>query len=341
VSRGVVSPLATWFAGPAALARFRARRLGRAPTVLGPRDRAWRTIAPDFTTVIAMAEAGIPFQIAAERRYDRSGDPRRLRPALSAGATVFLPQAHQVLPRLMRLMVALRIALTGPLREETSFLFAVEGRGRPGMGLHHDGPVDAFWLQLEGRRTVTLGTPVRPGTPEDLDSRRPREGGSWRTLDLPAGTLFHLPPWTPHDVVCHGRSLALSLTWRALDPRGRRATPAARRAAGADWDVVSGRVDAVPPVSRSRLWTQVPVIAGPRRGNAFEVVIPDGARRLPAGARALADRLALMPSLARPRGPRGKAALAPLLAHGLVGFQDLPLRILPDDAAALDGWRFA
>ncbi len=341
MSRGVVSPLATWFAGPAALTRFRAGRLGRAPTVLRPRDRAWRAIAPDFATVVAMAEAGAPFQIAAERRYDRSSDPRRLRPALSAGATVFLPQVHQVLPRLMRLMVALRIALTGPLREETSFLFAVEGRGRPGMGLHHDGPVDAFWLQLEGRRTVTLGPPVRPGTPENLDWRQPRERRGWRTLDLPAGALFHLPPWTPHDVVCHGRSLALSLTWRALDARGRRAAPAARRAACADWDVVSGRVDAVPSISRSRLWTQVPIIAGPRRGNEFDVVTPDGVRRLPAGARPLADQLAMMPSLERPRGSRGKTALAPLLAHGLVGSQDLPLRILPDDVDALDGWRFA
>jgi hypothetical protein len=287
-----------------------------------------------------MARAGVPFQIAAERRYDRTGDPGRLGPALAAGATVFLPQVHQVLPRLMRLMVALRAGLLGPLREECSFLFAVEGRGRPGMGLHHDGPVDAFWLQLEGRRTVTLGPPVKPGTPTDLDLPRAGAAHGWRTLELGPGSLFHLPPWTPHDVLCQGRSLALSLTWRALDARGRRATPGARRAGLAAWDVVSGRVDAVPAASRSRLWTQVPAVVGPRAGSGFALVIPDGSLRLPASAHAVSLRLASMPSLPAPTVPRRRAALAPLIEHGIVGPQELPLRIVPDDASALDGWRF-
>ena len=242
------SPLSTWFPSPAALARFRRTRLGKAPTVLRPRDGAWRAIAPDFAGAVAMAASGLPFQIADARRYDRSADVRRLRPALRAGATVFLPQVHQVLPRLMRLMVALRVALLGPQREECSFLFLVEGRGRTGMGLHHDGPVDAFWLQLEGRRTVTLGPRVPRGTPEDLPG--PARGGrGWRTLSLAPGTLFHLPPWTPHDVVCHDRSLALSLTWRAPRAHARRD---ARARALADWDVVSGRADRLPPPARSR-----------------------------------------------------------------------------------------
>jgi Cupin superfamily protein len=339
-SRGFVSPLATWFAGPAAVARFRRQRLSRAATLLHPRDREWRTIAPDFAAAVAMAEAGAPFQIAAERRYDRSGDPRRLRAALAAGATVFLPQVHQLLPRLTRFMVALRVALLGPLREETSFLFVVEGRGRSAMGLHHDGPVDAFWLQLEGRRTVTLGPPVRPSTPADLDPRRAGRGPGWRTLALPPGTLLHLPPRTPHDVVCHGRSLALSLTWRSADARARRATPAARRGGLAAWDVASGRVDAIPRASSRRLWTQVPVIAGPLARGRFGLVTPAGILRLPAATRALARRLALMPSFPAPDGSRGRAALAPLLAHGIVGPQDLPLRIHPEDGEALDGWRF-
>ena len=334
-----MTPLATWFAGPAALARFRRRRLSRTPTVLAARDHAWRAIAPGFETVVAMAGAGMPFQLAAERRYDRSGDRRRLGSALASGTTMFLPQVHQVLPRLMRLMVALRMALLGPLREECSFLFAVEGRGRPGMGLHHDGAVDAFWLQLEGRRTVTLGPRVRPGTPPDLDPGR-RHGPDWRTLDLAPGTLFHLPPWTPHDVVCRGRSLALSLTWRALDARGHRATLATRRGGLVAWDVVSGRVDAVPPVSRSRLWTQVPVVPAGGASTRFDLVTPGGALRLPATARPLADRLALMPSFASPVTPRARGELAPLLEHGIVAPQDLPLRILPDDARSLDGWRF-
>jgi Cupin superfamily protein len=336
----LVSPLATWFAGPAAIERFRARRLGRAPTVLRPRDRAWRDIAPDFATTVAMARAGTPFQIAIERRYDRSGNPRRLRAALASGATVFLPQVHHVLPRLARLMVALRVALLGPMREETSFLFVVEGRGRPGMGLHHDGAVDAFWLQLEGRRTVTLGPPVRPGTPADLDPRRARRGRGWRTIELPPGTLLHLPPWTPHDVVCHERSLALSLTWRAQDAHARRAAPRARRAGLTAWDVVSGRVDAMPQASRTHLWTQVPVVAGPLTRTGFELLTPDGILHLPAVAHRLARQLTLMPRLRPPRGLRSRAALAPLLAHGIVAPQDLPLRIRPDDPRALDGWRF-
>ena len=329
---GLRTPLDTWFAGPAALARFRRERLGRAPTVLAPRDGAWRAIAPDFAGAVGMATAGLPFQIADERRYDRRPTPRRLRRALGAGATVFLPQVHQVLPRLVRLMVALRAALLGPQREECSFLFLVEGRGRTGMGLHHDGPVDAFWLQLDGRRTVTLGPPVPRGTPPDLPAGARR--GRWRTLSLAPGTLFHLPPWTPHEVVCHGRSLALSLTWGT--PRARHASRERRAMALADWDVVSGRVDGLPPASRTRLFTQVPVsVSGPR------VMTPDGAVTVSARARAVARRLALMPSLRR-GGSRGtREALGELDAQGIVGPRDLPLSILPADPRALDGWRFA
>jgi JmjC domain len=337
---GVVSPLATWFAGPAALERFRRRHLGRNAVVLPPRDGRWRTIAPDFATAVGMAEAGAPFQIAVERRYDRAADPRRVRGALATGATVFLPQVHQLLPRLMRLMVALRTTLVGPLREETSFLFVVEGRNRVAMGLHHDGPVDAFWLQLEGRRTVTIGPPVRPGTRADLDPRRARQGPGWHTLHLQPGTLFHLPPWTPHDVICHRRSLALSLTWRRPDARSRRATITRRRTGLVVWDVASGRVDAMPEISRSRLWTQVPVVAGPVTRGGFDLVTPDGRLRLPVFLRPLAVRLASMPSLAARRQPRARAMLEPLLAHGILAPHDLPLRIEPGVPRALDGWGF-
>lgn len=330
------SPLATWFAGPPAIARFRARRLGRAPVVLRPRDAAWRSIAPDFDTAIAMAADGVPFQIAAERRYDRKGDPRRLRRALAEGATVFLPQVHQVLPRLMRLIVALRAGVLGPRKEECSFLFAVEGRGRTGMGLHHDGPVDAFWLQIEGRRTVTIGAPVTSGTPQDLSAAAARRG-RWRTLELGPGTLFHLPPWTPHDVVCHGRSLALSLTWSSAPVRGR----FARAAALAAWDIASGPVDRIPPASRRRMWTQVPAIVGPRRRGTLRLITPDGVVDLPLAARALAESLAGMPRLEMPTTRRASAALTWFLEHGLVGPQDLPLRIIPRHPARLDGWRFS
>src|SRR5688572_24447848 len=105
-------------------------------------------------------------------------------------------------------MVALRAALLGPAREECSFLFLVEGRGREGMGLHHDGEVDGVWIQLEGRRTVTLGPPVSRGAPEELDTVPDTRG--WQTLSLSPGSLLYLPARTPHRVVCHERSLALT-----------------------------------------------------------------------------------------------------------------------------------
>ncbi len=68
---------------------------------------------PPFDEVVTLATSGLPFQIAAERRYDRSGRAARLRPALAAGKTVFLPQIHQVLPRVMRLMVGAPCRLHG------------------------------------------------------------------------------------------------------------------------------------------------------------------------------------------------------------------------------------
>jgi hypothetical protein len=328
------SPLASWFAGPAELARFRRRALGRRAAVRAPRDREWRAVAPDFAGSVALVRAGAPFQIAFERRYDRSGDPSRLRAALRAGATVYLPQVHQLLPRVMRLMVALRVALLGPFREESSFLFLVEGRGRTGMGLHHDGDVDAFWLQLEGRRHVTLGPPVSPRVPQEMNGCRER-GAGWRTIELPPGSLLHLPPRTPHEVVCHGRSLALSLTWR----RTRRHVPAgspARAMALAAWDVASGRARPRPRPIDHRLWTQVPVVAGPVRGERFPLWTADGVVWLPRSARQLASRLSTMPMVEHV----GSAAAA-LLEHGVLGAENLPLTIVPDAPAALDGWRFA
>jgi len=303
--------------------------------VLSPRGSGWRAIAPDWDALFDLARAGVPFQTAVDRRYDRSGNPRILRRALREGRTVFFPQIHQVLPRLARLMVALRAALLGPAREECSFLFAVEGRGREGLGLHHDGDVDAFWLQLEGRRTVTIGPPVAPRTPLDLpDSLAARRGRGWRTFDLPPGSLFHLPPRTPHRVVCHGRSLAISLTWR----RAR-----SGRAAGlAAWDVVGGRAIAIPRPVRDRLWVQVPVVAGtvdPRRDD-FKLCSVDGVSvGLPANLRRWATRLALMPSLRRADVPA--VARDQLLRHGVLAPVDLPLAVRPERPRELDGWRFA
>jgi hypothetical protein len=330
------SPLASWFPGPASLEAFRRRTLGRRAVVRMPRDGAWRTIAPHFAGAVALARAGAPFQIALERRYDRSGDPRRLRAALRNGATVYLPQVHQVLPRVMRLIVALRAALLGPFREESSFLFLVEGRGRPGMGLHHDGDVDAFWLQLEGRRTVTLGPPVSPRAPQDLDGRGgPARAAGWRTIDLPPGSLLHLPPRTPHEVVCHGRSLALSLTW-ARARRDARPGTRAHAAALAAWDVASGRAHPRPRRERRWLWTQAPAVAGQGARDGFPLWTADSELWMPPAAGRIASRLSTMPAVAAPAP--GAAAL---LAHGLLAPEDLPLTIVPDSPKALDGWRFA
>ena len=288
---------------------------------------------------LALARSGLPFHLVSDRRCDRTGDRRRLRPALDMGATAYLPQVHEVLPRVARLMVAIRAALLGPLREECSFLFIVKGRGREGMGLHHDGRVDAFWLQLEGRRTVTLGPPVRPGTAEDLPNALADRGGpGWRTNDLTPGTLFYLPPFTPHRVLCHGRSLALSLTWSA--PPRRTASGRARAASLAAWPVASGRAVPIPSASRDRLWTQVPTVLEPD-ASSTRLWTPAGHVLLPRSARALARHLATMPSFPRTmlRGPH-RDAIEILRAHGILDGHDLPQVIVPADSAVLDGWRF-
>ncbi|HET7874537.1 MAG TPA: cupin domain-containing protein [Methylomirabilota bacterium] len=313
---------------------------------LPARDGAWRRVAPGAGDVLEMARTGVPFQIALDGRYDRSGDPGRIAPALSQGATLYFPQIHQVLPRVMRLMVALRAAFLGPGRVECSFLFLTRG-GREGMGWHHDGPVDQFWLQLVGTRTVSVGPPLPGGTPEDLDPAavgrlRRRAPRRWRTLDLAPGTLFHMPPRTPHRVVCRRPSLALSLTWkRRIRPLPR--SERARAAALADWDVASGRAEPIPAASRTRFWTQVPAVAGAvdSRGE-FPLWLGDGTEiRLPARVRPLAALLALMPALPRAAVARDRDTLRALLAYGILGPRDLPLRIVPAEPKALDGWNFA
>jgi mannose-6-phosphate isomerase-like protein (cupin superfamily) len=246
-----------------------------------------------------------------------------------------MPQVHQVLPRVARLMAALRATLFGPGREETSFLFLVNGKGRQGMGLHHDGEVDSVWVQLEGRRTVTTGPQVPRGARADLDERT--IGRGWITRDLEPGSLFYMPPRTPHRVLCHGRSLALSLTWKTR----RKALTGARAAAAITaWDVAAGRAEPIPRLSRKRVWTQVPVFAGPvnRKRGAFPLWLPGGVVALPAQSRALASRLGTMPSLKRSALRRGAQ---PLLDAGILGPRDLPLRIVPKNPRALDGWRFA
>jgi hypothetical protein len=349
------SPLATWAPGEAGLTLLR-RRLGQAPLVLRPRDRHWRHIAPGWADCLALIRSGLPFHVVAERRYDRSSNRRRLAAALASGATVYVPQAHEVLPRVARLMVAIRASLLDSPREECSFLFLVEGRAREAMGLHHDGPADAFWLQLEGRRRVTVGPPVSPRTAQDLDTALADRGGrGWTTFDLAPGTLFYLPPFTPHRVLCPGRSLALSLTWA---PARRPSSERARLASLAAWPVASGRALAIPQPG-GRYWTQVPAVAkqgdaaarGGMRGarssrsnrgsRSVSLLTPSGHLTLPASARALVRPLSTMSSFSRSAlGRRHGAAVERLLAHGVLDTRDLPLAIRPADPAGLDGWRF-
>jgi hypothetical protein len=329
----VISPLGSWFPSDRDVRRFRTRQLGREAVVLRARGRAWREVVPGFDEVVGLVGRGLPFQTVAEQRYERSGDRRRLKRALASGATVYVPQAHQVLPRLARLMVALRVAVVRSAREECSFLFLVEGRGRAGMGLHHDGRVHGFWLQAEGRRTVTVGPPVTRRTPADLDDVVP-SGPGWRTLDLTPGTLFYLPPYTPHAVVCHARSLAVSMTWSA------RAT---RQAAVAlvGWDVAAGQASPRPRPSRARMWTQVPVLAArPLRDGSCTVHTPDGMLRLSASAYAVARHLTVMPALSAAEVQRHRRRLPSLIAAGLLAPEDLPRAVIPDEPRALDGWRF-
>ena len=348
-----MSPLDTWFADERAVGRFRRLWLARRPVTLRARDRGWRRLAPGFDEAVALARSGVPFQIAADQRYDRSGDPGRLDPALASGATVFLPQVHELLPRLARLMVALRHAFFGPFREESSFLFIVEGTGRPGMGLHHDGEVDSFWLQLNGRRTVTIGPPVAPGTPSDLDgqladhalrARSARESpgpARWWTALLEPGTLLHLPPRTPHRVVCRGRSLAVTLTWGGRTRRrSLRVSSRTRAVALATWPVTSGYVDALPPSSRERVFVQVPAIPGDvdAIGRVWLWTGDGRGVRVPPRPPRVLGSLGRMPSL--PREAAG-SLLGPLLDAGILGPRDLPLRILADNPSGLDGWRFA
>jgi mannose-6-phosphate isomerase-like protein (cupin superfamily) len=273
--------------------------------------------------------------IAAERRYTRRPTRAQIERAFADGATIYMPQVHQVLPRVARLMAKLRATLFGLGREECSFLFLVNGKGRQGMGLHHDGDVDSVWLQLEGRRTVTTGPQVPRGTRQDLDEGI--IGRGWTTQSLAPGSLFYMPPRTPHRVVCYGRSLALSLTWQV---RARALTDAQAGKALPSWDVAAGRADPIPRASRKLLWTQVPVVAGrvDRKRGEFPLRLPGGMIRLPAGAHSLARRLSTMPALMR-SGLGRHAQL--LLDAGILGPRDLPLRIVPEHPRALDGWRFA
>ena len=74
------------------------------------------------------------------------------------------------------------------------------------------------------------------------------------------------------------------------------------------------------------MWGQVPAIAGAVAGTTMTLILPDGERaRVPRVPTATRQSLALMAGFERTA----------------VGAQELPLIVVPDAPAALDGWRFA
>jgi hypothetical protein len=183
--------------------------------VYEPLDQAWQELLPGYESCVAFTRTGLPFHAVIEGSHDERPRPAQIPAALRAGKSIILLQPHEVMPRLMRLVVALRAAFFGAFFDESSYLFMTEGKGKPGMKPHHDGEAHSFWLQLAGKRTVTVGPQVPPGTrtePEALDLLGP----GWTTLELGPGSLFYLQPRVLHSVVCHERSLALSLTWELL-----------------------------------------------------------------------------------------------------------------------------
>jgi len=87
------------------------------------------------------------------------------------------------------------------------------------------------------------------------------------------------------------------------------------------------------------VFVQVPAIVGPR-DSAGRVALwtAGGEVRVRLDGGRLLAHLPRMPTLDRKTaGP----LLEPLLAVGILGSRDLPLRIVPDKPAALDGWQFA
>jgi hypothetical protein len=87
------------------------------------------------------------------------------------------------------------------------------------------------------------------------------------------------------------------------------------------------------------VWTQVPAIADGATGQTLALMLPDGLRaHVPRVVRRFARELAMMASF--PPAALGNA-LAPLVAHGIVGPEDLPLVVVPEASKALDGWRFS
>lgn len=204
-------PLHSWFPSPVP-----ARMLPAGPHRVFPAlDQDWRHLIPGYEACVAFTQMGLPFHSVLEGSHDTEPDHERIPEDLKDGRSIVLLQPHEVMPRLARLMVALRATFFGPFFKESSYLFMTEGLGRPGMALHHDGDTHCFWLQLEGRRTVTLGPPAAEGSEIEPDSIDP-SGPGWTTLELTPGSLFYMAPRILHRVVCRERSLALSLTLEPL-----------------------------------------------------------------------------------------------------------------------------
>ena len=284
-----------------------------------------------------MAAGGVPFQIAAERRYDRSGDPRPLRRALDEGAHRLLPQVHQVLPRLMRLIVALRVGAARSSKRRV--LVSVRRRGARADG-------DGTSPRRAGGRVLAPARGAAHGHARRRRSRRERPGSAVHGR-RPRGVAHArarpgepLPP-APVDAarrrlprplagaLAHVGDGAGSRVTRDAPPRWRRGTsPPAR----------SMRI---PPVSRRATVDSGPGDRGPaRHGGA---VPPDDARRRRRPSGTAARRIGAGRDAVRSPVPDARRHAALRLASRARdrGAPGSSAADHPERPGQLDGWRFS
>jgi hypothetical protein len=109
------------------------RVLGRRVALIPARDEAWRTVTPGSrATVRARTGSASRSTPCSSGATIASGD-RRARARAGDARDRYVPQIHQVLPRVARLMVALREELLGHVPTSVVSVL-VHGRGREGMG---------------------------------------------------------------------------------------------------------------------------------------------------------------------------------------------------------------
>ena len=170
----------------------------------------------EFDQLVA---AGVPYHLAKDGRQEERPDPKTVARKLAAGATLFLVQPHEYMPRLRRFIHQAGVAAGFSGRPARSFLFRVDRPGEKAMPLHDDGSSELLWLQLRGERFVTFGSGVRKGSHPEHCLPADRANGKtkgWFQGGLKAGSLLYLPPFAPHHVLCRKPSVAISIYWEAV-----------------------------------------------------------------------------------------------------------------------------